>query len=425
MSLRSDESETPLASPRAAQHPAGGRGDEMPDGGKVDTRNRKRADGTVKESWRIDFYDVGLRGNERYLSSVRGHSFTSFKDADGLRIRICHDVARGMPWSDAVGQWRKPDARPNLFVTFLDRWLDERGKELAPNTLSDYRLIRKNHIQPYWDDVPASEVGTRTVRQWLSWMREKGTGDKATKNALIVIRGAHTYYREEHPEAPVPVWPKVKVASKPKDAMPILDVLAAIDAMKEEQQGIYLGLFWGFLRANEARGVTVGSYDFATHTLTRGEALKTVSGANPDRRENKTGKASKVEAKGELREWLRKYRGDARLDRGAPLFPNPNTGTAYSWKALYSGWVRACKRAGVPYVSVYHALKASVGTDLIEAGIVSRGQLRAAWDHGSETTTAIYLLEQQKQANAAGDALEQRVASIRDSGLNRDSRTEQ
>lgn len=389
----------------------------MPELGKVRRRVRRTKDGD-RVSWRIDFYDAGLRGGERFLSGVRGHSFTSWEDANELRKRICHDIGKGMSASDAVAQWRKADAHPNLLLTIVGRWLEDRGPDLAPATLADYRLIVKNHLR-WWEGVPAAEVTTRNLRQWIGWMREKGTGEKAIKNAVIPLRGAFRYYREEHPETPEPVWPKIRVVRKPREAMPLVDVVAVLDAIPEDERGVYLACFWAFCRPNEARGLTMGSYDWQTDILTRSEALKTASGANPDRRHTKTGAVRQFRVRGELRAWVRAHRSEARLDRGAPLFPNPRTGTAYSWKALYAGWKRGCEAAGVPYVPVYQALKASVGTALAEAGICTRGELRAAWGHGSEATTALYDLDERQRAERAVDGLESLVGHKPDTGSRR------
>ena len=112
-----------------------------------------------------------------------------------------------------------------------------------------------------------------------------------------------------------------------------------------------------------------------------------------------------------MRAWIAKYRGDARLDREAPLFPNPRTNAHWHAKILRRHWHRACGLAGVEYVPVYRALKHSAGTALMEAGL-SREDLQAAYRHKSARMTMVYELDDARRRARATAKLEELVGEV-------------
>ena len=121
-------------------------------------------------------------------------------------------------------------------------------------------------------------------------------------------------------------------------------------------------------------------------------------------RSTKTGEEGSYQLPEELRAWIAKHRGDGRLDRAAPLFPNPLTGAPWAKNILWKHWKLACDQAEVPYVSGYRALKHSSGTALLEAGL-SREDIQAAFRHSSERTQLAYDIQNDQRRKRATDAL--------------------
>ena len=105
----------------------------------------------------------------------------------------------------------------------------------------------------------------------------------------------------------------------------------------------------------------------------------------------------------DLQRWIGRYRAQAAP--GEPLFPNPVSRAAWSHGRLGKWWRRACEVAGVPYVSVYVALKHSPGTALLEAGTVSREDLQAVFRHRQVGMQLAYDVENDQRRDRGVEAL--------------------
>jgi len=367
---------------------------EMAKLGKV--RSRVRRGRTL---WRIDF-SPHLRGSERYLHGIMGDSFVDEAEAQRTLSRICADMPR-LGLGEAIAQFRQPRARRNTVSTHAERWLREAARSVEPHTLHAYRAVLRNHFG-FWAVRGIREVTTTNTREWIAELHEKGLGPKTIDNALKVLRPIVRRYREDRPEVPEPIWPRVKVPRAPQQRMPLDEIVATLDAIPEPAAGIFLCAFYTASRPNEVRGTLVQDYDFKTGKLTICRALKTDSGANPYQGGSKTDESGVYVVPEDLGAWLQKWRGEARLDRSAPLFPHPTTGTAWESKRMRTAWERACARAGVDYVPVYRALKHSPVTALLEAG-ASLEDVQALCRHKRKSTTERYDLgNDQRRARGAG-----------------------
>jgi len=379
---------------------------DVPDVGKVRSRVRETRKGPETYFY-IDFYPH-LKGAERRLYGVMGSKFRSEEDAENTRKRICHDASR-LGLADAAAQFRQPRTRRNLVMTHAKRWLEEASRSLMPYTVAGYRSILKQYFG-FWEPKSIREITTANVREWVSELRSRGLSEKSIKNALVPLRSTLTRYREERPEVPAPIWPKIRVSRQPQQRMPLEDILSVLSAIPEEDAGVFLAAFYTMARPGEARALLIEDYDFRSGRLTIRRALKTTSGENPVPGGTKTDETGVYALPGDLRAWLQKWRGEARLDRSAPLFPNPRTGHAWATGRMEKHWRLACERAQVPYVPVYRALKHSPGTALLEAGL-SREDLQAAFRHKSARTTTIYELENTQRRERATAKLEEMVGT--------------
>jgi integrase len=342
----------------------------------------------------LDF-SPGLAGRERRLWSDRGHAFQSREHAEAILGQIRGLHAR-LPLSEAVGEYRRLRARPNLVPEKVALWLDEieSSGDYAPYTLAQYRGYAKaeGHFS-FWDGRSVYEIRWGTLREWTMWLRARGLGAKSIRNAMAAFRSFYSWLRRgRETEFPVVEFPSVKAAGRRRaQAMPLEERAAAMGCVPERDRGIFLAMKMG-IRPAEARAARVGDYDFRRATLIIAEALKG-QGSGAPRGETKTGEAGTYPVSEELRRWIeRNVPTTDRFRPDAPLFPNPRTGRPFGAQKLRELWLAACKAAGVDYVPIYRAMKHTSFTALAEAG-VPKEDIRALARHRDERTTERYLLE--------------------------------
>lgn len=372
--------------------------------GKVRSRRRQTRSG-LKIYWYLDF-DPHLKGRERFLHGIIGSSFANRAEAERTLARIVLDSAR-LGLEDAAAQFRRPRARQNLVMTHAERWLAEVRPSMAPHTLRSYRGVLRLYFD-FWSYRSIREITTGALREWIAELRGRGLSGRTVQLAMTVLKLTLQRYREDHPNVVAPVWPKIQRKRAPRAPMPLADILEALAQIREPDLGIYLCCLYTLCRPGEARAAVVGDYDFREGRLTICRALKTDSGRDPLSGATKTGESGVYIVPEELRAWISKYRGEARLRPQEPLFPNPRTGNAWEAKRLREFWRAACARAKVVYVSMYRALKHSPGTALLEAGL-SREDLQAAYRHRSERMTMVYELEDSRRRQRATQRLEELV----------------
>ena len=373
---------------------------DVADIGRVRLQRRK----TGRDRWFLDFSPY-LKGSARYLMSDRGHALDNAEHAERVLGWIQGLLGRGMHLEDAVGEYRQLRSRPNLVKGRLATWIAELERDYAPYTVAQYRSYLKDggHFS-YWDKHTVHDVSWASLEAWVGWLRERGQSGKSIRNILASFRSFWSWLRRRDARLPQLEFPRVKSERRTRRAMRPADQAAALRAVPEADRGIFLALAHT-IRPGEARAARVGHYDFGTGRLWIGEALKG-KGANAKRGETKTGEVGKYELSSNLRDWIERHvAGERRLDRDAPLFPNPRTGKPYGANRLRDLWVRACQDAKVEYVPLYEALKHSTITALLEDGIALE-DVQALARHRDERTTRIYDL--------GGDARRARALRRRD-----------
>jgi len=392
---------------------------DMPEYGKVRSRGRETGKGP-RVYWFID-WSPELRGPDRYLRGFRGKPFRDEADAERTRERVCQDATR-LPLAEAVELYRRPQAQKSLVTRLAAEWLaavqvepsSKTGRPISPYTLIGYRAVVENHMA-FWKGAQVREVTAPSLRQWVTWMRAKGIEAKTIRNALVPLRGVVRRYREENPDMPEPVWPTIATPKKKRKPMTLADILRALEHMPEERLGLYLAMMYTSCRPGEARALRMQDYDFGTGTLTIEVAAKTRSGANPKVGDTKNTERGSYALPDDLRAWVLKWRGDARLDRTAPLFPNPETGNMWGHGAVLKWWRRACESAQVEYTGPYFATKHSPGTALLEAGL-SREDLQAAFRHRAANTQMFYDVEDDARRARATSKLAELVEQAKPAG---------
>jgi hypothetical protein len=335
-----------------------------------------------------------LRGTDRYLWTFSGRAFESESAAESVRQRICQDAAH-MPLSDAIARFRGDRSRTHKATDVVDRFLEaagmtpsERtGQLIRPRTLAAYRAILRRG-RPFYAGMTIAEL-TRadTLRRLKGWFRmpveQGGRGlqsDQEARNFFAAFRAVVSWYRTTRRDFPAPDWPSMPTAITAKrrnvgrraaeNRLTLAQVVRAIDAIPEDRQPLFWVLFYTQARPTEVRGVL--GEDWVRPRLTIRRSAESKSGAAEIAPTTKTGETGTYE----LPEWVAalidKQCTGARFNADAPLFRNPDAragGGIFSDDAIRGTWETATKRAGIPWVPVYRAMKHTQVSALRDAGI--------------------------------------------------------
>ncbi len=356
----------------------------VPNAGKV-TRRRGRIV--------LDF-SPELRGSDRYLWSYSGRAFESDAVAESVRQRICQDAVH-MPLADAIARYRGDRSRTHKATDVIDRYLeaakatpsDRTGQLIRPRTLAAYRAVLRRG-RPFLDGLTIAEA-TRadTLRRLKGWFRlpleQGGRGlqsDQEARNFFAAFRAVVAWYRTTRRDFPAPSWPPMPTALTAKrrnvgrraaeNRLTLPQVVRAIDSIPPARQPLFWVLFYTQARPTEVRGVL--GEDWARPRLTIRRSADGKSGSAEIASTTKTGETGTYE----LPEWvcdlIDKHCTGARFRPDAPLFPNTDAraaGGIYSDDAIRGTWAAASKRAGIPWVPLYRAMKHTQVSALRDAGI--------------------------------------------------------
>ena len=135
----------------------------------------------VRPSGRKDWYIQVCEGGERYLrhAGSREAAFAAKKEIET---------------SLAAGTFRKPEKKAEKGITFreaAERWQKEHIElRLKPSSKRFYGDVIKNHLNPYFGDMPLAEITRRTVKEAVAFWTEgvqasqKKRGERSIPNYL-------------------------------------------------------------------------------------------------------------------------------------------------------------------------------------------------------------------------------------------------
>ncbi len=171
------------------------------------------------------------------------------------------------------------------------------------------------------------------------------------------------------------------------------------------------------LRPGEVRALEIA--DFSDGWLRINKAVKGPSVTSPVRG-TKTGKPKQLPVPEILQEWIARYVDPRDRLKGAPLFPNPNTGRIWNYWTMRDLWKRACKQVGID-VGLYEGTKHTFATDAIARGVPERS-LQTFLGHADVRRTRRYA---QLQDNAVVDVLPKRFVAHLSPAENRVEKAQQ
>lgn len=263
----------------------------------------------------------------------------------------------------------------------LDRYIDSKSAVLSPATIAGYRRIQKNLLEPI-AGYPLSNLTQEQVQRWVNQLAKQGKKPKTVSNAHGLLSAVIGAYRPEMVlRTTLPQKVKTEI-SIPTEA----DLSAIFDAAKGTKYELPIMLaVWMGLRASEIRGLKWedidGEYISVKRAIVQGEAgpvekgTKTFSGTRTLHLPPYL--AALIQAQDHSKEHIVNLSGHA----------------------MYNGFERVCKKAGVPHFR-FHDLRHMNASVMLAVGVPNKyaqERMGHATDNMLKTVYQHTIQEEQKK----------------------------
>ena len=338
---------------------------------------------------------ISIAGEKREVYSHKGVAFASEAHAEAVLSQIRGKLAEATDPLAAVAEFLPKRSKPNLVTEVMLRYLrdqEERAelREISAHTL---RNLRRWIPQPEVSEerkpfqrkgarrgpkrkpesahfrhlagISVHELKRPRIVRFRRELERAGLGVESVRSILYDLRSFLVWCKREElidrvPEVEIPE----RVQKRPALLTPERQ-RRVLEAIPWERRGIFLlmalGVRPGAARAVQVRDVADGFV--VVRRAVQGHNAHDRVGTTKARRENW------VPMTRDLAAWVQEF-GRERLP-DARLFWNPaahNKGQLWTHKAVHAAWERACKDAGVSYVSLYFGTKHSFATGRLMAG---------------------------------------------------------
>lgn len=233
----------------------------------------------------------------------------------------------------------------------LFRWnqhfLEEMQRRFDRGRVSEKRVRELKYYEgrgylEFWRDAPLYSVDDPALERWKVWLEERFR-KLSGRSIKHVIADFGTFLRWEKRQGTivrVPDLPVVQIMQRQKHVPNEVDLAKILDAIPEEERGIFEARSFAGLRMSEARRLVVADYDFERGWL------------NIPPEKSKTRKGRPLDIRTvipELDAWITRYRKTA--DRWEPLFVNPRSEDG-NWRprAERLAWIKALKLCSLEHV---------------------------------------------------------------------------
>lgn len=314
-----------------------------------------------------------------YKDSKTGKWVATFryKDWQGNTLR---KLKRGFETKRDALQWERDFLMKNdgniemTFRAFAEKYLEDVGPRLKPDTLSMKKSVIETRIIPYFGDMRLSEVTAQAIVKWqntLIELKNPDTGERLYKKSYLktihnqlsaILNHAVRYYGLS--ENPARIAGNMGSEDDIKMSFWTTDEYEVFsEAMMEKPISYYIFeiLYWGGLRLGEMLALTPGDIDLENKTISITKTYYKLDGVEhitspKTAKSNRTISIPDFLAE-ELDEYMKSLHGIENSDR---LF---NVSKGY----VQAEMKRGCKQTGVKKIRV-HDLRHSHVSLLIHMG---------------------------------------------------------
>ena len=335
-----------------------------------------------KQGFYLDFAPIAGTQVETRIWSDKGTPFRGQKHAEAVVAAVLEDHKEKLAWEAIVSRYRgkrgKRDSVREWWAKYLEHKASERRSEAIGETyLAHVERIGRLHLLPC-PTLKAKSIHSLSdgdLIEWMAWLVEKGLGSNSRLNCRQTFANLLHFIEHHHRRAGVPQWlapklPRVKVEDREVNVLTEEMQRAVIGSMKPRVRGVYLAMALS-IRPGEARALLVSDYRDGGLVISKAVKGKhTDSSIGPP----KTGRSRWIPldesghwAAAELIEWLAEFRSAEGLGPRL-MFPGAHHALPLSHQTISKTWGRACKRAGVPHVTMYEGTRHTLASQLWELG---------------------------------------------------------
>lgn len=260
------------------------------------------------------------------------------------------------------GLIKRPDA---LSVgAALDEWLESRKRELKPKTYADYEHLVRKHLKPRLGSIRLQDLTVRDIAKFQEALEDDGYSTSTIKHLRVILNG--TLNRAVMHEVLVRnPMDKLNFKGKPAEKREVWtpEQAAAFVLVTRNDYGaaaLVFALMTG-MRRGEVLGLKWEDFDFTKGTLRINRSLVTVNGSaqvsTPKTESSKRLLGLSPDTLSFLKEhWDRQVnlalsKGSEWVETGH-VFTN-STGEAFHPDSLRMTMQRACRKAGVPVITIH------------------------------------------------------------------------
>lgn len=327
-----------------------------------------------------------------------GKRWTFFKDEHGKAFsyktgkKTWEDINRDIEKNCFRPQDYIPQAlQERQFSTAFERFIEKRVQEgkMAPSTEGSYRSYLRKHFQPYFGDMPVTDIKLKHLDGFIT--SREGLSSKYKKNLLTALQALFSWLVRWGEIEKMPIMPDIgPVDSKPGIAIQRMTQGEILGRIPQEHRDLIEFLFESGLRPSEAIALKITDYDRENKAIL---VRRTYSRATL-RETTKQKKMRWLALYGKTLQIIEAYCAN-RIGDGF-VFINPVTKQGYRYEFVRKLWRKYC---GVPY-RLYDCGRHTFCTQIVDSG-VNELQAQLIMGHSDRRTTQRYYhgdLERQREA---------------------------
>lgn len=329
---------------------------------------------------------IQRRAKDRWKARYRGpdgrersKTFTTEREAKDWLASRTVDIRRG-DWTDpklaqvTVGDWGR-------------RWLAHKTLRVKPSTIQSYRVLFRNLIKPYWDQVPLGGVAHSDVDAWVAHLSQRLGPSSVRKAHVVFSQILETAVRDGRlSKNPAKGVELPRITRRDNRYLSPEQVRALADAAGDEYRPLVFVLAYCGLRFGEAAALRVRSVDLLRKRIRVTQAVTEVGGlltwGTP-----KNHTARSVSLPLFLREMLTEHMAGKSPDD--LLFASPTGEPLRNTNFRRRVWDPAVREAGVPNVTP-HDLRHTAASLAVNIGANVKAVQRMLGHASAAMTLDVY-----------------------------------